>query len=68
VSVEGGGWTGGSRQGGGATIHRVANAGITIIQHTLDLDSDPAELVGQIDRLAALVAARATPALVPTSL
>jgi 5-methylcytosine-specific restriction enzyme subunit McrC len=41
-----------------ATTHRIANTGITIIQHTLDLDTEPVELLRQMQGLAIRVGAQ----------
>jgi 5-methylcytosine-specific restriction enzyme subunit McrC len=35
-----------------ATTHRMANTGISVVQHTLDLDAEPDALQGQVQQLA----------------
>lgn len=40
-----------------AVSHVVRRADVTVVQHTLDLDQEPAALLDQVDRLAARIAA-----------
>jgi len=46
-----------ARGGESPARHRVTNADVTLVCHALDLDQDPAELLGDVARLAAVLVA-----------